>query len=113
MYIPSIINPEDLNEESLYAGFQQCIDEFSGLFVSSRVAHRTLITIEDVGDDGNLFVLIPAWKPNETISIRRNSLPTHVINAISNDQQYFHTRVNIGCDDVSDLFFDSKEWEVG
>jgi hypothetical protein len=106
--IPVILSPDEFDIDSLMRSLEVCENEFHGEFAPSRKIWRTLIRIDDV-DDNHFFAIIPAWNPNEMISIIKRDLPKVVQDAIMPDLR-LHAKVNIDASLSNDLFF--TDWEI-
>ena len=114
-YIPVLLNPDELEPESLVRGFEQCVQEFSNHYQPSRKPWRTLLRVETEGQEksewaGFFFVVIPAWDPHIKIRLRRNDLPCIIQKRIAPGAR-FHAHVNIGAETHEELFFEN--WEDG
>jgi hypothetical protein len=106
--IPVVLTPGEFNPDSLINSLETCINEFLGNRKPERVAWRTLIRIEDVVDN-NIFIFIPGWNYEVSISLNKQDLPRDIRNIIKADMRV-HAKVNVGAERSEDLFF--KDWEA-
>jgi hypothetical protein len=106
--IPVILNPEEFNPDTLIKSLSICIKEFRGEISDERKPWRTLIRIDDV-DSSHIYIVIPAWNPNEIISLNTEDLPRDIQEIISTDLR-LHAKVNIDAESGNDLFF--LDWEL-
>ena len=112
-YIPILLNPQEMNPDTLLSGIEQIVREFKGEFKSIRKPWRTLIRIEEVGADSNagiIYVVVPAWDSKKVISLRLSDLPSHVQDIVAPGRR-LHAQVNTGAESDIDLYFDSWETE--
>jgi len=111
--IPILLNPKEMNPDTLLSGIEQVVRELKGEFKSIRKPWRTLIRIEEVGADSNegtINVVVPAWDSKKAISLRLSDLPRSVQD-IATPGKRLHARVNAGAESDIDLYFDSWETE--
>ena len=110
--IPIMLNPEELDTETIFSGFNACIQEFMGEFEDHRKAYRTLVRVEDIDAEGaphrRIYVVVPAWNHNEVISLFLNDIPSHLRERIKPETR-LHARVNIGNENDRDLYF--VDWD--
>ena len=91
-----------------------CVREIEGIINPSRKPWRTLIRIEelDTTDENHnrVYVVIPAWNPNQVINLSFNYLPDYIGQAINENVKRLYAHVNIGAYNEIDLYFDN--WEI-
>lgn len=103
--IPVLLNPGDLDPETLKAGFEVCSNELAGDFQPHRRPWRTQIRVEEIDEEaGFAGVIIPAWNPTEGVRLRLSEIP-----AVSGGA-FLYAQVNLGAERQEELYFD---WEVG
>ncbi len=111
-YIPALIRPEELDPDNLEYGLRQCIEELEGNYLPSRRSWRTLIDVEDVDETRQIaYVLIPGWDPHQVVSVPLAILPPHIKKQEIKKQRWFHAKVNIGAENMAELYF--ERWEIG
>lgn len=109
-YIPVLLNPRELDPENLIKGFDLCIKEFDNIFTIQRKPWRTLIRVEERDlDNGDIYVIIPAWDSDQVIKLNRQDLPSELIKKLDKNIR-FHALVNIGAEFNQDIYFEN--WEV-
>lgn len=111
-FIPVLLQPDELEPESMIKGFQRCIEEFGEKFQPSRRPWRTLVRIEEVDAEGvnkSFHIVVPGWNPNKFIQLQCKDVPKEVQSRIAVGAR-FHASVNIGATKIEDLYF--EEWEV-
>lgn len=110
-WIPVILSPRDVNEETLIKGLRECISELEGNIRVDRRPWRTLIHFlsEDEDFRGLYFVEIPGWSVDQIIKVRVSLLPSEIQAVIKPDYRCF-AQVNLGAESDIDLFV--CEWEL-
>lgn len=73
------------------------------------IRYRSLIRIMTVTPK-NLWVIVPAWIPNEPICLQTRHVPEEIINSACLGQIWFHAKVNLEVATAKDLIF--TDWEV-
>lgn len=110
--IPCLLEPEEINPDSLRSGFTRCVEEFSGRFSPAREPIRALIRIEETVDDEDYFyVVVPGWDPVQNVRLFKDDVPVHLWDQIEPGRR-FHTQVNIGAERHEELYFDFLSWEA-
>ncbi|MGS0971546.1 hypothetical protein ACVCIH_30635 [Burkholderia glumae] len=118
-FIPVILEPQQLSDESVRDGFAVCVREFGGSFSRERRPWRTLIRIERCSQVNNeilsLGVVVPGWNPHTVISCDVSRSENEIFSAIEstlNRGDFFrgYARVNLGCEREQDLYI--SEWSV-
>lgn len=110
-WIPIILSPRDVNEQTLIEGFRDCISELNGNVRVERRPWRTLIHFlsEDEDFRGIYFAEIPGWAVDQIIKIRLSLLPPEIRAAVRPDYRCF-AHVNLGAESDIDLFV--CDWEL-
>jgi hypothetical protein len=111
-YIPSVINPRDLDPQAIVEGFKHCVQEINGNFLPSRRPWRTLVRVVEVDSDSSdktFCVVLPAWNSSEIIRLPLNLLPAELCSHIQVGNRFF-AQVNIGAYDQNDLYFDGFDF---
>jgi CheY-like chemotaxis protein len=111
-YIPTLIDPGELDPSTLSSGLEVCIREFSGQYLPIRKPWRALIRVEDVrGTQGVpfVYVIIPSWNTQEVVRLPNNVFPNELIPSLKPGTR-IHAKVNLGAENQEQLFF--EEWEV-
>ena len=113
-FIPVLINPKELNSDTIYHGIETCIMEMKGNILPSRKAWRTLVRIEDVDNEINpqnpyVEFVMPAWDSSSIIRLLYNDIPVNIRKNLKAGTRC-HVKSNIGAEGQEDLYFD--EWEA-
>ena len=104
-HIPVLLNPGDLDPETLREGLELCSNELAGSYHTNRKPWRTQIRVEEIDSEaGFAGVIIPAWNPTEGVRLRLSDIP------ISPESGILYARVNLGAERQEDLYF---HWEAG
>jgi len=106
--IPVVLTPDEYYTDSLILGLEKCIKEFKGIITPERKSWRTLVRIDDVETNLNVYVIVPGWNSQEAIALNMNNLPDKLQKCIKPEMRLF-VRVNIGNENPNELFF--KDWE--
>jgi len=108
--IPVLLRPSELEPDRIVSGLAQCIREIEGTVVPSRRTWRTLVRVEDVSGERSpyVYVVIPAWDPNEVIRLLLGDIPSELHPDIRADARVY-AHVNIGAESNEELFF--RAWE--
>jgi len=103
-YIPVLLNPSDLDPETLRVGLEVCSNELAGSFQPHRRPWRTQIRVEDIDEEaGFVGVIIPAWNPTEGVRLQLADVPG------VQGKEFLYAQVNLGAERQEELYF---EWEV-
>jgi hypothetical protein len=110
-WIPVLLAPGDLNEESLIKGLHECIYELEGNLRVHRRPWRALIHFlsEDEDYPGIYFAEVAGWELDDIIKIRASDLPPVIRQQVAPDFRCF-AKVNLGAESYIDLYLD--EWEL-
>lgn len=111
--IPVLIKPDDLNPDSIAAGFEYCIREFNNDFSPYRKPWRTLVRVEEVEKQmfpPLLFVVLPGWHTSDKIRLPLDLIPSELHDKIKPGIR-FHAQVNKGTENQDDLYFDNFEFD--
>jgi hypothetical protein len=109
-FIPSLVDAETLDTDSLRYGLESCIKEFNGEFRAVRRPWRTQVRIEDMEtEQGHLFinVVVPAWSA-KVVRLPASAVPPEVVAKLKPGFR-LHANVNLGADNYEELFF--EKWE--
>jgi hypothetical protein len=110
-WIPSLLKPSELDEESLIKGIDDCLFELEGNFRVTRRPWRTQVHFISREDDHSdmFFAEIPAWEGNEIIKVRLRDLPEPMRSLVTPDFRCY-AQVNLGADAFEDLYW--CNWEM-
>ncbi len=111
--IPSLISIEDLDPEAIIAGWERCIQEFSGDFSPVRRPWRALVRVEDVNNAPGyrmFYVVIPGWTSSEKVRLPLDLIPPERQSRIQPGTR-FYAEVNIGADNQDELYFENLEFD--
>lgn len=110
-WIPVILSPRDVNEQTLIDGLRECLAELNGMIRVDRRPWRTLIHFlsEDEDHPGEYFAEIPGWALDQIIRIPLSSLPPEIRERVEPDYRCF-AHVNLGAESDIDLFV--CDWEL-
>jgi hypothetical protein len=111
-FIPTLLDPGDLDPSSISSGLEVCIREFAGTYLPIRKPWRALIRVEDVrGTQGTSFVyvIIPSWNTKEVVRLPHDVFPEELIPRLRTGAR-IHARVNLGAENHEELFF--EDWEI-
>lgn len=112
--IPVLIEPDELEPDSILRGFEICLNEFRGDILPSRKGWKTLVRIESIDYDSNPYnpyvnIVVPGWSVNTGVSVLKNDFPENVRSNINEDMRLYAT-VNLGAERHEDLYFD--DWQL-
>ena len=115
--IPSLIDRDGLDPAQILEGLYRCEAELNGDIALERQPRRTLVRIDGVSEDGNGPVaeaVVHTWRPDETIRfpvrlIEDSQIREALTNSFNGVLRLF-ARVNVGCQNESDLFFKGFEF---
>ncbi|BBI19333.1 hypothetical protein EKJ_01800 [Qipengyuania flava] len=105
--IPLVVGRGEFDVEMLAAYAEICTRELSGDPVDERRAHRTLIEIKDIrnsGGDSELDVVIPNWRPDQSIILPTQCVANGLIARVE-PGDFLLGDVNVGANNEDDLFF--------
>jgi len=110
-WIPVLLAPADLNEESLINGLQECIYELQGNMRVHRRPWRALIHFlsEDEDYPGIYFAEVAGWELDDIIKVRVGDLPASIQEQVAPDYRCF-AQVNLGAESYVDLYL--CDWEL-
>ena len=111
--IPVLLNPSELNVDSVAHGLELCINEMRGDIREDRKPWRTLIRVQDLDTQVNpenpyVEFVVPAWDHNYVVRVLLSDIPGSLQKKIEPDYRCY-AKVNIGAESSDDLFID--EWE--
>ena len=88
--------------------------DFSG---SERTLWRSLIRVQSVEEDKKILgLVIPGWNPHETIYFNMCQIPKKILGDIKKGMKpnyRFYARVNIGAQNLNDIYIDLSSYERG
>lgn len=114
-YIPVILRPNELDLDSIRAGFNMCTEEFSGKFSKTRKPWRSLIRIEAAEHNGpqhiRLSIVVPSWDQNIGLSFsvpsQHQILSEAAKRVMSGEIVRAFGHVNLGADSDTDIYIDN------
>ena len=110
-YIPVLLAPSEVNPDSIFQGFERCIEEFNGSFRPNREPYRTLLRVDEIVEDGKyIYVVIPGWSPRKKLRLYFDDLPKSVASALAVDDRYY-VHVNVGAEAHEEIYI--ADWELG
>jgi len=107
--IPVLLNRDETDASSIARGIEYCVNELHGQIASTRKPHRTLLRIEDIGQDA-IDVIIPGWNPHRAVRLPKSLLPRSLGRSHLKRGVRLFAQVNIGAEKASELYF--KNFEV-
>lgn len=112
--IPVAIQPNKLDPDVLRRGYEVFIDERRGRYIAAREPHRTLLKVVDFirpdEKDASVGVIVSGWDPETVVEIPLSWLPKPIRDEfLSGNKKYLRAEVNLGADQLHELFFDA--WE--
>jgi hypothetical protein len=110
-WIPVLLPPLDLNEESLVRGIEECLKEFAGKFHAFRRPWRAQVhfLFVDEGDPDSVFAEVPGWEIDEIVKLSIRALPEPVVANGLQDVR-LRAQVNLGAGSLEELYL--CDWEV-
>lgn len=106
--IPCLLNPHELDEDSLLRGFEVCVKEFKEEFTPERRSWRTLVRVQSV-ELHHLHLFVPGWSSREGLRLLRSDIPEPLASRLVQGLRC-HAKVNLGATRQEDLYF--TEWEA-
>ena len=114
--IPILLARDEVGPDRLADAIRVCSDEIGGRRLPHRKGWRTLVRVvaKDIeGGEDVLDAIIPGWRPDEAVRFpaellghHRNSLPAGRSDRL---ELRFFASVNIGAEDVGDLYLEGFE----
>ena len=110
-WIPSLMRPTDLNEESLIKGISECIYELQGNFRVRRRPWRTQVHFLNQEDDHGLMYSaeIPGWELDQVVKIRLADLPAEIRDHVAPGFRCY-AHVNLGAEAYDEGYW--SDWEM-
>jgi hypothetical protein len=110
-WIPVILSPREVNEQTLIDGLKDCISELNGNIRADRRPWRTLVHFLSADEDfpGLYFAEIPGWAVDQVIKVPISLLPPEIQASVRPDYRCF-AQVNLGAESDIDLFI--CDWEL-
>ena len=104
--IPLVVGRGEFDVERLAAYAEICMRELADDPVDERRAHRSLIEIKDVrvSGGGELDVVIPNWRPDQSIILPTQCVANGLIARVE-PGDFLLGDVNVGANDEDELFF--------
>jgi hypothetical protein len=107
-WIPVLMRPDELDDESLPNALERCIEELDHGLPAHRRPWRAQIHVIDLeADRGRVYVQVPAWG-EALIRVGTHDVPEEVQRELKPDYRC-HARVNLGAESLHELYF--YEWE--
>jgi len=106
--IPCLLNPNELDEDSLLRGFEVCVKEFKQEFTAERRSWRTMVRVQSV-EVHHLHLFVPGWSSREGLRLLRSDIPEPLASKLVEGLRC-HARVNLGATRQEDLYF--TDWEA-
>jgi hypothetical protein len=105
--IPVLLTPDNLNIDNIMKGVETTLNEFEGEYLASRRGWRTLVRIEEIDiKAGFIYLIIPAWNPNDGIKLRTISWPKHIAD-LSRLPISLYAEVNLNAEKQEELYLDN------
>lgn len=110
-WIPVLMAPNELNEDTLMRGFETSLLEIGGEFKPVRRPWRAQVHFAQNDEEyaGQFFVELPGWQRDEFIQIRLVDLPETLRGSVAEGFRCF-AQANLGSEDANDLYL--CDWEV-
>jgi hypothetical protein len=110
-WIPQVLNPTELNPDSIERSFEIIANEIAGNYTPERRPWRAQVRIAgaDATDSNTVLVELPSWQVRKTVSVPTASLPPAVRSALRLGHRTFVT-ANLGCVAPDSLYL--SNWEV-
>lgn len=113
-HIPALLNPKELNPDSIVECLKDCILEIKGRLKPSRRPWRALVKVEDVDrviNENNPFVefTLPGWDSSAVIRLLLSDMPKKMHDRIEPGYRC-HVKSNIGAESQEELYF--EDWEL-
>lgn len=114
-WIPVVLAPSELDQDTLMSGLELTQQEFVGNFVPSRRPWRALVRfVEFSAEENYANATIPGWG-EEVVALRASDLPSDVSQGIvraekSGDQFRCYAIANLGAERNEELYL--SDWEV-
>lgn len=112
LYIPVVVNPDNLRLDTVAKAFELCISELQGNYTNDRKSCRTLIRIEGqeiFGEVLRLSIQIPAWQSTGIIvEVKKSDFPIldDVQRHLARQGEFrVSAEINLGAENVTDLYF--------
>jgi len=106
--IPVLLNRDETDASSIARGIEYCVSELRGQMANTRKPHRTLLRIEDIGQQ-SIDVIIPSWNPHRAVRLPKTLLPRSFRVHLKSGTHLF-AQINIGAEKASELYF--KDFEM-
>lgn len=109
--IPVAVQDDEINGRDFKFGVKTCFSEFSGVYEPSRKLWRALICFRELNDQ-YAYVNVPSADPKQEITLLTKHIPEHVVDFIDIDKDRFrvYAQVNIGAENIKNLYF--TDWST-
>lgn len=110
--IPSLIQCDDANPDTIVKGLEICIEEFNGRFIPPRKPWTNMFRVEHIDWNAKpvqVVVFVPGWQPNEAIKLTLDLFPETLREHVKPDERFFAV-INLGAETQEDLYFDDIEY---
>lgn len=114
-WMPIVMRPDELDQDSLMAGLELVQNEFMDRFVPARRPWRALIEFVEFSDHENYAnARVPGWG-EEVVALRASDLPASVRTGIhlsksAGDEFRCYATANLGAERNEELYI--SHWEV-
>ncbi len=106
--IPVILDKGELSQEQFEASLEKCSREILHQETAAdRTPHRVIVRVDEVIDD-DLIVFVDAWDSRKALRLSLDQLPEGLRGAAI-PEKFLIAHVNIGAEEVGDLFFKDIE----
>ena len=109
--VPVLLSRDEANAETIRSGIELCLRELIGDVPTHRRSYRTLLRVEDLGDESSeriMDVIIPSWNNHHAVRLPINLAPVKIHSSIVHGT-WLAADVNIGAERAQDLFFADLE----
>ena len=115
--IPSLISRSHLDPGKILGELRRCESELAGHIAPERQHRRTLVRIEKItaeSDTPAVDAIVHTWNPDHAVRfplalIEDPSIRKSLTDNFAGEARLF-ARVNVGCHEDSELFFQAFEW---
>jgi hypothetical protein len=114
-WIPVVLGPDELNDESLMKGLELVQREFQEEYIPTRRPWRALVRFVEFSEEENYAnAKLPGWG-EEVVALRANDLPETVRQGIrtsvAREEEYrCYAIANLGAESNDELYL--SDWEV-
>ena len=109
-FLPALLNPKELNPDSIIRSLETCISEFAGVYSEPRRRWRALVRVVARDEQRSfLFIEIPTWDTNDIVKIPFDVLPGALLTDARPGKR-LHAFTNLGAERHEELYFEN--WEA-